>query len=49
MFQIAGGNGIYLPEFLKRSLTNHVVPAKAGTHNPWRWLLQKAFAPVLKR
>src|SRR3954454_6141580 len=26
-----------------------VVPAKAGTHNPWRWLLQKAFAPVPKR
>src|ERR1700722_21021533 len=26
-----------------------VVPAKAGTHNPWHQLLQKASAPMPKR
>jgi hypothetical protein len=26
-----------------------VVPANAGTHNPWRWLLLKASTPMPER
>ena len=47
---LQGGAGVAggVREMISRIAFQQVVPAKAGTHNPWRFLLRKASTPVPK-